>query len=310
MEPSTALIYGDSGIGKTANLQMIADYLLSLYPGTKGRLITADGGGATPFLQTGLVDSGKVELLNIAASDLAYAEISALSEGKWPTTGATGSKTWYTKGASLKDVSFIMIEGLESFGQLLLSHMAHQNSGRAGFKLSWDFAEDLDGETYQVGGLDKGHYGIVQNELLRIHTRGFSQLPVQWIIWTSKVSRGEEDRTRETIYGPALVGKAKTSTLSGSFGDCLHLDTVQVDNREQRVAWFTRHLDRISNTPYIAKSRIALAATPYLWKLWPNGYVPLFYDKGLEQYFKFITRIPAMLAKKGNNANNPQDSSK
>jgi hypothetical protein len=299
MEPQTALIYGDSGIGKTANLQMIADYLLSLYPGTKGRLITADGGGSTPFTQTGLVQSGKVELLNIAASDLAYAEISALSDGKWPVDGITGSKKWYTRDASLKDVSFYMIEGLESFGHLLLNHMAHQSSGRAGFKLSWNFEETLDGESYQVGGLDQGHYGIVQKELLRIHTKGFSQLPVQWVIWTSKVARGEEDRTRETIYGPAVVGKALTSTVSGSFGDCLHMDSITVDNKEQRVAWFTKHLDKISGSAYIAKSRIALAATPYLWKLWPNGYVPLFYDKGLEQYFKFITRIPALLAKKG-----------
>ena len=300
MEPSTALIYGDSGIGKTANLQMIADYLLSIYPGTKGRLITADGGGSTPFTQTGLVQSGKVELLNIAASDLAYAEVNALSDGKWPVDGRSGSKKWYTAPDSLKDVSFYMIEGLESIGHLLLNHMAHQTSGRAGFKLSWQFSEDLDGESYQVGGLDQGHYGIVQKELLRIHTKGFSQLPVQWVIWTSKVAHGEEDRTRETIYGPAVVGKALTSTVSGSFGDCLHMDTVTIENKEQRVAWFTKHLDKISGSAYIAKSRIALAATPYLWKLWPNGYVPLFYDKGLEQYFKFITRIPALLAKKGN----------
>lgn len=298
MEPSTALIYGDSGIGKTANLQMIADYLLSLYPGTKGRLITADGGGSTPFTQTGLVQSGKVELLNIAASDLAYAEISALSDGKWPIDGKTGCKSWFTRAASLKDVSFYMIEGLESFGHLLLNHMAHQTSGRAGFKLSWQFSEDIDGESYAVGGLDQGHYGIVQKELLRIHTKGFSQLPVQWVIWTSKVARGEEDRTRETIYGPAVVGKALTSTVSGSFGDCLHMDTVTIENKEQRVAWFTKHLDKISGSAYVAKSRIALAATPYLWKLWPNGYVPLFYDKGLEQYFKFITRIPGLLASK------------
>ncbi len=299
MEPSTALIYGDSGIGKTANLQRIAEYLLQLYPGTKGRLITADGGGATPFTQTNLVGNapGKVEILNIAASDLAYAEISALSSGKWPVSGMTGCKEWYTAEASLRNVSFYMIEGLESFGKLLLGHMANQDSGRAGFKLSWNFSEDLAGESYQVGGLDKGHYGIVQNELLRLHTRGFSQLPVQWVIWTSKVSRGEEDRTRETIYGPALVGKAKTSTLSGSFGDCLHMDSIIVDGKEQRVAWFTKHNDRVSGTPYIAKSRIALAATPYLWKLWPNGYIPLFYDKGLEQYFKFITRIPSLLEK-------------
>ena len=300
MEPSTALIYGDSGIGKTANLQMIADYLLSLYPGTKGRLITADGGGSTPFTQTGLVQSGKVELLNIAASDLAYAEVNALSDGKWPVDGVTGSKKWYTRSDSLKDVSFYMIEGLESFGQLLLNNMAHQTSGRAGFKLSWQFSEDVDGESYTVGGLDQGHYGIVQKELLRIHMKGFSQLPVQWVIWTSKVSRGEEKRTRETLYGPAVVGTALTSTVSGSFGDSLHMDTVTNGNEEQRVAWFVDHRDKVSGVKYLAKSRIALAATPYLWKLWPNGYVPLFYDKGLEQYFKFITRIPALLAKKGN----------
>jgi hypothetical protein len=304
MEPQTALIYGDSGIGKTANLQRIADYLLELYPGTKGRLITADGGGTTPFSQTGLVESGKVEILNIAASEIAYAEISALSEGKWPLTGMTGSKQWLTREVSCRNVSFYMIEGLESMGQLLLSHMAHQSSGRAGFKLSWDFSEELDGVNYTVGGLDKGHYGIVQSELMRLHNKGFSQLPVKWVIWTSKVARGEEDRTRETIYGPALVGKAKTDKLSGSFGDCLHMDTAIVVDKdgkkhEERVAWFTQHKDQITNTPYIAKSRVALAATPYLYGLWPQGFVPLYYNKGLEQYFKFINRIPSLLAKKG-----------
>lgn len=301
MEPSTALIYGDSGIGKTANLQLLAEYFLALYPGTKGRLITADGGGAAPFLQTGLIESGKIQMLNMAASDLAYAEINALSEGKWPHDGKSGCRDWFTKDNIEKEkISFYFIEGLESFGQLLLSHMAHQTSGRAGFKLSWNFSEEGGGgESYTVGGLDQGHYGIVQSELTRMHKKGFSQLPVQWIVWTSKVARGEEDRTRETIFGPAIVGKAKTSTISGDFGDCLHMDTLDINGKEERVAWFTKHLDRVTKTPYIAKSRVALGAIPYLYKLFPGGYVPLYYDKGIEQYFKFITRIPSLLAKKG-----------
>jgi hypothetical protein len=71
---------------------------------------------------------------------------------------------------------------------------------------------------------------------------------------------------------------------------------------EERVAWFTQHKDQITNTPYIAKSRVALAAIPYLYGLWPQGFVPLYYNKGLEQYFKFINRIPSLLAKKGINA--------
>jgi hypothetical protein len=298
---NTALIYGDSGIGKTANLQRLASYLLTKYPEKLVRLVSSDGGGWAPFEQTGLIEAGKVKTHSLSASEFVYAEMNHLSLGYWPR----GDGKWQKWGAP---TSAYLIEGLESFGDNLLSHFAHQSSERAGFKHSWGFKESLDAldansPAYYVGGLDKGHFGMVQTELLRIHKRGFANLPADWVVWTSKVSRGEDSETKETVFGPALVGTAKTTKLTGDFGDCLHLDEVMLDGKPTRVAWFTSHQDRKTGIKYIAKSRVTIELIPYLYKKWPNGFIPLTFDAegnfhGIEQYWQFLLEfVPIALTK-------------
>lgn len=292
----TALIYGDTGIGKTANLKQLAEYLLKMYKGSVVRLLSNDAGGYTPFRQSGLIEAGSVKVHDMTNSDFLYAELNHASRGYWPLGG--------NKWAPWKEPTCCyMIEGLESCGENLLSHLSHQTSGRAGFKHSWSYDEEFDGTTYAVGGLDRGHFGIVQSELLRMHRKGFANLPCPWVIWTSKVGRGSEQQTKETIYGPAMVGSAQTEKLPGSFGDCLHLEEIEGnDGKVARVAWFVNHFNK-AGVKCLAKSRVSIELVPWLLKKWPNGYIPLYFDDkgefhGIEQYWQFLLEfVPKAMAR-------------
>jgi hypothetical protein len=87
--------------------------------------------------------------------------------------------------------------------------------------------------------------------------------------------------------------------------DCWHLDTVTewigADGKrcakdegapvEQKVAWFTRHLDAISEVPYLAGIRCLPEVYPELLKAFPEGYVRLGFKSGLDRFYKKLEEI-------------------
>jgi hypothetical protein len=51
--------------------------------------------------------------------------------------------------------------------------------------------------------------------------------------------------------------------------------------------FFTRHPDPITRVLWPAKVRLSPALIPELNNRWPEGFIPLELDKGIDQFFRF-----------------------
>ncbi len=312
-KPRSMIIYAESGGKKTSQLYHLAKYLIKKYK-KKIRLISADGGGWAPFEDpcpdpffegNSLIESGWVDPFDISYRKTALADVRRLSEGYWPRD----SKKYGEKGYLASDEKCLttpeewegiigyMVEGVYSIAMMWLSHIADQEGG-VGFKHSYMYKED----DYLIGGLQEGHYGIVQKEIRKVIVHGFNRLPVKFNIWTSLVGKGKNKKnnpkssdTSELCYGPRSAGDATTSEIPSWFMDCIHIDKQRIEKEdkvvEKWVAWFEEHEDKDTEIPYLAKARINSEYYPKLLEKFPGGFVELGYKNGLDKYLREMDRI-------------------
>lgn len=311
------MMYGISGDTKTSQCYHIAKMILKQNPGKKIRLISSDGGGYAPFQDSGMIERGEVEVFDYSNRQFALADMRRLSEGYWPRWVKDGKAyPTYSEGATEyfrsdgvckttkeewdKIVGYI-IEGLTSTGEVLKTHCSNQETG-VGFKETFKYEED----GYVILGLQMGHYDLVQKEVAALHNKGFNSLPIEWLVWTALVGKGEDKQSRETVYGPQLVGNAATPKIPTWFMDCLHLSRENwegsaapriykeeegVKHQNEVVAWFTRHNDSQTGIPYLAKPRLLPELYPRLLEYFPMGFVPMKFQNGIDVYFKVLEKL-------------------
>lgn len=301
------LAYAESGDTKTTQGYLLAKWVYEKL-GKKTRWISADGAGFGVLDDTGMIEAGIVEAFDISNRKRALADIHRLADGYWPKVikvengklmrlfqnvqeCETTKKEWEEIGA-------YVIEGPPSIGRLLLTHIA-SNSEKVAFKKGYEYEED----GYIFGGLDKGHYGLVQTELHRVMVQGFNLLPVDYVYYTATVGKGEDKVTKETVYGPRGVGNAITTELPTWVGDCIHLArervVIQEQDKEIVVAWFQRHPDRETGAEYLAKSRLPPEQFPKLLKKYPYGFIPMNYERGLTDYLEILKFFQEKSKKEG-----------
>lgn len=300
MAERTVMIYGESGDTKTTQLYHLAKYIIRK-TGKKIRLIHGDLGGYAPFLDSGMIQRGEVELFDYKYRELALADFVRCSRGYWPRRLTSGELYFKTDNncettiEKWKEIGAYFIEGMASIGESLKNHCSNQETG-VGFKDSWRYTED----DYTVAGLQPGHYGLVQKEMYARVTR-FASLPCEWIVWTSLVGKGEEKMNQDSKYGPQLVGNASTPSIPNWFMDCLHLSTETVlikragsnepVKEDRKVAWFRKHRSKYTDIEFLAKARCLPELYPKLLEKYPYGFVPLGYDKGIEKYFETLEEL-------------------
>lgn len=291
MRAKTALIYGPSGIGKTNQLQRLAYWILRKVrkdnPNAHIRLISADGGGWTPFEQSGMIEDGLVQAYDISNCSDVFTDYRKLSEGWWEY----GNGLEPTPDSEWKNVVGIFLEGATSMGNAFMSWMSEQDAG-VGFKFAFRYEQG--GQV--IGGLQEGHYGLAQREFYKLMVRGFNTLPVPWVVWTALQNKALDKKSGETVIGPEHVGKAITHQIGAWVGTMLHLDktVVKAKNKqgeivdaEIRVAWFDDHIDPEQQLRCMAKSRALEAMYPKLKEKFKYGFVPLIAGKGgIETYFE------------------------
>lgn len=301
------MIYGDSGSTKTTQAYFLAKYIHNK-TGKNVRMIGANASDSAPFEDSGMIEKGIVDFFDISNRKLALADMRRLSEGYWPRDvkeGGKGNKLHFKTDDNCKSVQAqwdkiggYIVEGTTGIASLLLNHIRSQDEG-VGFKHSFKYEED----GYSIGGLQEGHYGLVQQEMYKMIVQGFACLPIQYLIFTGLVAKGEDKRTRETVYGPKAAGSATTFEIPSWFMDCFHLDSVieETTNEkvERKVAWFVRHEDKDTGVPYLAKPRVLPEVYPQLLKKFPEGYVRLGFQKGIEKFYEELDRIGAENKKEG-----------
>lgn len=309
------MLYGASGMTKTTQLYFMAKWLLSLNPGKILRMILSDAGGIAPFLDSGMIERGEVEIMDFSNRKNPFADYRRLSEGYWPrweldgkiyatyqpnsNVYFTGQDICRTKPEEWPNIIGYLNDGMSALGNVLINHCSTV-VGEVGFKKAWEYEED----GYTITGLQMGHYGMVQKEFYDRHNRGFNSLPVQWLIYTALVGKGDDKMQKEAVYGPQLVGNASTPSVPTWFMDCFHLSkekyvdvvTPLTPNAkgkevEKIVAWFQQHVDANTGISYLAKCRVMPEKVPDLMKYFPYGFVPMGYKQGIDLYYKVLEKL-------------------
>jgi len=307
-KPRMIILYGDSGSTKTSQSYHLARWI-NQTTGLKGRMLGSNASDSAPFEDSGMLEKGIVDFFDISNRKMALADMRRLAEGYWPRDVKdlpAGNKGYFksdgqclTTPEQWAKIGFYIIEGTTGIAALLLNHIRQQEEG-VGFKHSFKYEE----EGYVIGGLQEGHYGLVQQEMQKMIVQGFACLPVKYIIFTGLVGKGEDKRLGQTVYGPKAAGQATTFEIPSWFMDCLHLDTVIEDvppsdqypqgaKKESRVAWFQKHEDLETGLPYLCKVRIMPELYPALLKEFPKGYVKLGFKRGIDKLYEAMGKLVA-----------------
>lgn len=301
------MVYGSTGSTKTSQLYHMVKKIHAK-TGKKFRMIYSDGGGYAPFADSGMIESGIVDVMNFATREHALADIRRLSRGYWHRwvknnqaydTYESGAVEYFTsqndvcmtRADEWPSIAGYIVEGMTSLAETLKMHVSEQDV-KVGFEGSYKYEED--GELFR--GIDKGHYGIIQKEIYSRHTRGFLTLPVEWVMYSAQPCLWESGKSDIKKYGPMVVGTAMTPTVPSLFDHCLcltkerYLTNLNDPNSvtEGYVAWFTEHsdIDGLGNrTPWAAKVRVLPEAYPKLIQKYPYGFVPLGYEHGIDLLF-------------------------
>jgi hypothetical protein len=174
----------------------------------------------------------------------------------------------------------------------LKSHCSNQE-GNLGLKES--FVHEEGGFTFR-GINDFRLYNIVQEKVLE-RIGAFTSFPVDYVVFTALVGKGEDKQSRETVYGPQLVGNAATPRIPSMFNaGCFHLSkekwkTKDGADTEGMVAWFSQHKDYTMGVPYLCNSRITPELMPKLLEYFPYGFTPLGFNHGIDMFFRVVDKI-------------------
>jgi hypothetical protein len=294
----TIILYAHSGIGKSLNAKFFALYMYRRYK-RPVMLVSAEGSSRQHFLP--LVKLGIVIplWLGIRSSNSAMRK---LRKGLWPAPAKNAEgkdvMVWIPIPFALDAAGYdrrpcgYIFEGITSISEMCLKSNADE--GRLQREQKGDAFEE-EGETFVPSS--KTGYNIVQDEM-QFAIRDMDTLPVERILWTAHEHVGEEAGTGRTMYGPGLVGKAKTASVQKYCATLLHLDayTTRVEvtdpvtgetfpaERTLRRIWFQPHLDPVTNCLYPAKLTTEMG--PYFTR-YPGGFFSPTEHEGLDKFLEF-----------------------
>ncbi len=308
-KPQTKIFYGASGASKTTQLYYFARWYHNR-TGKNIRLITCNGGGWLPFEDSGMIEEGIVQTLDLnmllQGSESKLACLRRLAQGYWPILSPNGKgnmqngEYYFLPVAECmtlagEDIGCILFEDMASLARLLLTHISEKQEG-TGFKHSYKIEE----EELSIGGLQEGHYGLVQKEVHKIITQGFSTLPIDYFVMTSLIGEGTDKRDRTKMYGPQMTGNAATSEIPSWFGDCFLLrdQSVLFEDAEgkqvagtEKVLHFQDWAVDSEAIPHKTNLRIMPELMPTVLAKYPDGYVTLTPEKGIMPFLNFLERI-------------------
>lgn len=282
----TICLYGATDSGKTAQAGRFARHIYES-SGKITRYIGADGGDWLGILRP-YVDAGIIEpwsILPLAArKQSVFGAAHRLARGEWPVPTADGKaltfglptdETWRRVGAYVWDSG-------TGLAELIEAEMKASPNMTSGKEQTFKYA--VDGESMSGGSWD--HIRATQDTIKRLVIYS-GNLPVDRVLWTFGEHGGEEEITRKSIYGPAVVGKASTGKLPKDFGLLLHCETsLQAATTQSAIAgqpgpgyvqkrriYYMSHPDPVTGVLYPAKPRVPPEMYPLLKAKWVGGYL-------------------------------------
>lgn len=297
------LVYGDTGSGKTQQMAWAA-YDMAKVCAKKTLLVTADGGSISAYQP--LINLGLINVFPMLSFPCPIESMQQIVRGSWPIrVDRNGVPTLTFVPAAAKrlknDPNWFNEYGLIIFESLgsICSAIKRNLQERTDITIP----QTPDRDVYFVTGGEEGgnikytfsapsHIGFVMERMEQwIHEA--SQLPYERVLWTARVAKSGEEGTDKAgnllgtaIYGPELIGKAKTHLVPGWFGGCYHLDSAPVgaaiaDNRDdyssqgksnvirrqEHRLYFMSHPDSSTGVMYHCKPRIPAARADLLGTL-------------------------------------------
>lgn len=319
-------VYGGTGSWKTAQLHFLAKYVYERW-GKRTRLASCDGGGWKPLEPD--VEAGLIVPWSISAIENPRSIMRKLSQGYWPEVVEVAGQrklvlrpptadTWRTFGC-------LGHEGLTSTANIIMRDALNRQLVVAGDQRGEKGAIQFDEKVTTLNAAGKeetmiekysfatqGNYNDAQRAVYDF-TTNYRSLPCPIVYFTALEARGEEEDTKKTIIGPAVIGKAMTAQVGTWVGDLLHAedyyetvpdplhqltDAEKKGGVKQRMMqitkcryWFIRHPDSITGMLFPAKPRVAPEFIPELMATFPGGYFEPTTKSGIDAYLKVVDAI-------------------
>jgi len=290
-------LYGAINATKTTNFGRLARWLYEKY-GLTSRLITADNEYDT---LKPLIEAGVIEHWAIKALANPFGVLIKLSQGYWPTLINGRLVMAKTPPEKMARIGAYLLEGTVTIAELC--HQNHINHGRViGEDVVGKFTDtvetDTGPESLILAKSARAHYQQVQDFMTMNLIPTFSMLPIPWVWWTGHEYTGEDEATGQTRLGPGVIGKAAVMKVPRVIGNSFHLvmqennqtnpQTHKTTRSVERRAYFEHHADSFNKVlMWPAGVKIPAAWIPAWQERFPNGYIPLTLDAGVEQYLEF-----------------------
>jgi hypothetical protein len=323
------LWYGESDVGKTAQLGRAAQYHFDR-TGEISRLVSADSGWQSideKLIWSEENPNGIIEAWNVQALQDPWAVLIATTEGEWPKVIVAPDgrprlrmskpkfKDGRIVGAGDRIVGQYFYEGLSTLGNTgLQDHIRTQRViGQDVVGKFTSTMEEADGDkaltrTLSFAKAAPSHYAQVQDFLLLDLVPRTGSMPVARVVWTAHEAKGRDDITgiENSVLGPATVGKATVDRTVQKFAHAFHLTSETSFTGDKNAptitrafrAWFVKHPDVVlTRMSWPTKISLDLEQSAELLRKFPGGFIPLTRTEGIEVFFSFLAGSAAKGAK-------------
>lgn len=286
MQKESILLQAPSKIGKTTELYFFMEYLATLYPPGKFkvRVVSGDSGGTDPFYDSGAVESGIADVLELSNDGMLVDTMDKITKGYWPDKNGNLKLQESCKTIDKENVKAYFFEGITAFSELLKHHMTQNvvvdrnNVTMAGFKAAavWEEGDSI------TAALGQSQIGQGQNKVVSWLVNSLSILKttgVEWLVWTSHEDTRFNSKTGgETILPCISFGNAENSKLSQKFQNHFRLSILPITGEngvveDTRVLYWKKHTDPISEATALCGVRLLPSWIPQFEKWYPEGYV-------------------------------------
>ena len=248
------LVYGVSGAGKTTQGQELARHI-NRTMGKKLRLASNSGGGWTSIQPA--IDAGIIVPTYIRGRKFPVETMDKISKGWWPEH-PDDPESPLIEPAKQKDwgeVGGLMNDSITEGCEWMMSYVNSQEAAGA-IKISTQSSNFKDGAT-NYGTPSQSHYGNIQSRIADFIAQSKAIRGI-YILYTALELKATDDNSRLPLYGPDIVGKAKTAVAPAWFDNTLHLYLTGAGGLKkgvvQRRMYLSTHFED-DQIPYIAKNR-------------------------------------------------------
>ena len=171
-----------------------------------------------------------------------------------PTTIVIETVRVPNKENDLTKYAVYAFEGLTAFGNFQMNSLIDR--GARGEKIGAEAPAKFTDGKQKFASSNMTYYGIIQNRLHALVNRT-RLLPEMHVYWTALEMRATDQDTKLPIFGPELVGKAKTGVAPAWFGNTLSVVQWPEGDKTQRRLYLKTYYDRENpSIPHNCKNRI------------------------------------------------------